>query len=169
MWSRWDRIASEPESLVIVGFFALQLPVALFVGYGMWATARFQSYGLALSAAAAAIIPWTGCCMVVLLPAGVFMLLQLARPHAAALFPARPYRAIPELLPRWSLIVALLGLLFFPAGLLGAGMGTWVLAKADASLAARERWWATASVVAGIGAFTLSGLVTPWLVVWWFS
>ena len=169
LWERWERIASEPESVLIMAMIGAQVPLAVFVGYGMWATARFQSYGLALSAAAVAIIPWTGCCMVVLFPAGIAMFVQLAKPHAAALFPARPYIEIPPQLPRRALIVSLLGIPFFPIGLVGAGMGVWVLAKADASLAARDRRWATTAVGVGISAFVLSGLVTPWLVVWWFS
>jgi hypothetical protein len=168
-WERWERIAGEPESLLILAMMSAQVPLAMFAGYGMWATARFQSYGLALSAAAVAIIPWTGCCMVVLFPAGIAMFVELAKPHAAALFPARPYTEIPAHLARRSRTVSLLGILFFPLGLVGAGMGVWVLAKADASLPARDRRWAATAVGVGISAFTLSGLVMPWLAVWLFT
>lgn len=163
IWSKAPGNPGSEDAAALVGLYAVSLLLSCFIGVGMWQMSQRQSYGLALSAAAAGLMLYSGCCVAVMLPVAVASLVLLVKPQTAALFGACDTGPVPAHWPLTALLLALLGVVLFPAALVGAGLGVWVLAKADASLPAQQRRLAVAAVGAGVPVFTFSALATPFV------
>lgn len=164
---KMPEASSESEGWLIVVAFVLQLVLAGFVAFGMWSASRFERYPLALWSAALAMLPLTGPCIGLTMPLGVACFVALLEPQTAALFPVRGVSALPARLPKVALALALLGVLLFPAALAGMALGLRMLARNDVRLAPAPRRLAIAAVGVGAGAFTLSIVLTPVVLMIW--
>lgn len=141
-------------------FLVPNLLVSAFVASGMFAAMRFRSYGLALSASVVSMVPWSGMCMLFSMAGGIACFAQLVRPDARGLFPPSSTVGVPKSLPLVALFTSGFGFCVFPAGLIGAGLGTWLLIKAGPNLESRARRQAVAAVGVGAAAFVLAGIFT---------
>ena len=156
-------ILTSPDRVPLLALCGVNVVVSGLLAYGMWATHRFRSYGLALCTALASIVPWSGYCVMVSIGIGGVCLALLAQRGAAQLFPAGRVARIPDALPLAALITSGLALCFFPAGPLGAALGVWVLARGGPELDPGKRRLAVAAAAVGVGAFVFSGLITMML------
>ena len=81
----------------------------------------------------------------------------------AEMFAGRSVRPVSPRVPLAALLLALLGVLIFPAGLVGAALGVWALGGADARLPVAQRRQAVATIGVGVPVFTFSALATPFV------